>query len=585
MKNLDTFIAPITARIGSSMRIHMAINLATRLCDDPLQAKDVLQHVIDSGELKVTKIRDEESGEDIVFVGRPKAMTKILRECEDWVPDAILTQFQCKVLNILQRVRYRIEPRVLKFIEDNRSYWKYMDGDRECDKIGTMMGRVKEYLAQYPDGEFVCKTAIPDQRRYYQGMNPLSPQGNDAQRGLVHFASKFKVKNKSAIHKIADILNDEYGVNMTNYKLVVATPSLAFTNSFGLKGKKPVCTYAAALALHDLMATGESSYIVQQDQTCSGFQHNAMELGCRNLAILTNLTGGPKQDLYTAAGEMSKNFVDGDTYAYFLDRKSGKFFVLRIGYGAAAKSLARGLILANPREDEFQYLDTDGVYITNSLESLPKGRFNEDNIVYFTNLKDWRLAVEQSSTISKGYYSALMAISPKLQSALRMFKEANQVALDRGGFFEWTLPNGDTLKNAGWKPDPKAKKVRLTMRDQNDKKLQFSYMPMIRKADASAVAPIFIHSADGCQMGSMIIESYEEFMEPIAPIHDSTGASVSHFEEIGPMWKRTARRLWLDREQSMFFETMTKYDLEVPRKVWPTGWKPIDIDGAQYHLG
>ena len=579
------YVAPVLARITSSMRIHQALNLATRLGDNPEIAKDIIQFMVDEDLLKVHKIRDEESGEDIVFVGRPKPMNAILRECEDWVPDAVLTQFQCKVLNILQKVKYVIEPRVLKFIENNRAHWKYMDGEREADKIGSMMGKVKEYLAQYPDGEFCCKTAIPDQRRYYQAMNPISAQGNDPQRGLVHFARKSKVKNQQAIHKIADILNDEYGINMTNYKLVVATPSLAFTNSFGLKGKKPVCTYAAALCLHDLMATGESGYIVQQDQTCSGFQHGAMEFSCRNLAILTNLTGGPRQDLYSAAAGMAKQYVDGDTFLYYLDRRSGKYFVLRIGYGAAAKSLARGLILANPQEDDYQYLDMDGVYITNSLESLAKNRFNGDNFEYFSSLKDWKAAVAQTKAISKAYYSALMDISPKLQAALRLFKEANEVALSRGEFFSWTLPNGDTLRNAGWKPDPKAKKVRITMRNQDDIKFQFTYMPMIRKADASAVAPIFIHSADGYQMACIIIESYEEYMEPIAPIHDSTGASVAHFEEIGPMWKKVAKRSWLDREQSMFFETISKYDLVAPKKVWPVGWKPIDISGAQYHLG
>jgi len=564
--------------------VQRGLNWATLLTGDPKQGKQLLQFALDEKLLHMTKVFDPERGEDIIFLGRPRPITGIQREVEPWVPDARITEYQSRVLNILQSVEYGIDTRVLAFVEANREVWKYMDGDREADKIGYIMKAIKEYMAKYPDGIFRQRADTPDGRRYYMTSNALSHQGNDVQRGIVHFARSSKVKNRTAIHEIADILNQEYGVGMHNYRQIVEDPSLCFTDECGLKGKKPVCTYAAALCISDLMATGESKYIVQQDQTCSGFQHWSMELGCNTLGILTNLIGGDRQDLYTVTATMVKMFMVGD-YEYWYDRSSGKFFVLRIGYGAAAKSLSRGLILAKGQDDDFQYVDGDGAYIPGSLESLDIARFNEDHYEYFKNFGPWSESTKHALAVSRAYYSSLMNLSPKLQAALTMCKKANAAALANGEFMQWTLPNGDVRVNCGWKPDPNADKVRVSMRNQDDTKFQFTYMPMIKDGPASAVAPTMIHSADGLQMGEIIIESYEEYMEPIAPIHDSTGASVAHYNKIGGMWKSTAERLWLNREESMFFETMRKYGIQIPKKLWPTGWVPLDISNAKYHLG
>lgn len=580
---LSSFVNPVLSRIQNSIRIHMAINLATRVADNPTHGKEIVQFLIDEGALEVRKVHDESTGEDIVFVGKPKSEYHILREVPRWQPDAMLTENQCKVLNYLQDATYSINMKVYEFVQKHRDHWQWKMHDRTMDKIGSTMKAIQEYLVKYPDGIFKQKYATPDGRRYYALMNPLTHQGGDVPRGLTQWGKKYKVKSRAAIHKIAAITKDEYGVDMSNYKLVVSNPELVFGTEYGLKGKKPVCAYAAALALQELMETGESAFIVQQDQTCSGFQHWGMELGCHNLALLTNLLGGDKKDLYTTAAEMAQLFVSGD-YAYFFDRKSGKFFVMRIGYGAAAASLARGLILDKPQDDDYRYVNEDGVYIPNSLESLAKNRFNEDNYEYFIKC-GWPEAVNQSQTISKAYYNGLMRLSPKLQSALRMCKEANRAAIAQNEFMHWVLPNGDVKKNVTWKPDPEAKRVRISMRDQKDVKFQFSFMPMIRQASDSAVAPTMIHSGDGVTMGEIVIRSHEDFFEPIAPIHDSTGTTVAHFEEIGPMWIDVCTKFWLNREESMFFATMRRYGITIPKKVWPKGWIPIDISKAQYHLG
>lgn len=577
------FAAPVLSRIASSIRIHMAMNLATTVSDNPLAAKGILQYLINEKALGTHTIRDELSGEDIVFIGKEKSEYKVHRSLPTWEPDAVLSPYQCKVLNILQAAKYSINMKVYDFVQENRAHWQWKMGTVEMDKIRYTMRAAQEHLALFPDGEFIQKTATKDGRRYYQLMNPITHQGGDVPRGLTQWAKARKIRSEAAKSKFIACITDEYGVDINNYKLVVANPKLAFTNEYGLKGKKPACTYAAALAVDDIIRTGRTKYILQQDQTCSGFQHWAMELGCMNLQLLTNIKGGPRQDLYTTAYGLAEMHIIGD-YAYFFNRQTGKFFVMRIGYGAAAKSLARGLILDKPQDDDFEYVNQDGVYIPNSLENLAVKRLNEDHMDHFASI-GWPTAVHQTNVVSKAYYGALMSLSPKLQAALRMCKEANQIALDRGEFFQWTLPNGDIKRNMSWKPDPTADRVRLSMKDQNGKRVSFSYMPMIRASSGSAVAPTFIHSGDGLTMGDIIIDSYENYAEPIAPIHDSTGATCEHFENIGRMWKEAATRLWLNRPQSMFVESMQRYGIELPKAVWPSGWKPIDISQAQYHLG
>lgn len=586
MKPTTDFMSALMCRMGPAMKIQRVLNLAVAITDGVMTGTALVKKAIASGALDLQKIHDSPTGEDIVYLGKPKAAFEILREVEDWVPDALTSAYQVRVLNTLQGVKFKINPKVLIFIQANRAYWRVrVSADREEDRIKTTMGCVAEFLKKHPDGVFVQKYASPDGRRYYALSNPLTHQGADHQRGLVRFAKARPIKTKTALAQFFKEIEDEYGVNQENYHLVCEDPTRAFTCEHGLKGKKPCCTYDAALAIEELKQNGLTSYIHQKDQTCSGFQHFAMELGCRALALTTNLLGGPKQDLYTVSSQMARMFVPHPAeYEYFLNRGKSKFFVLRLGYGSSSKSLARGLILAKPQDDEFSYTNSDGNYLEGSLETLARSRFNDENYSHFVEMPGWDAAVKSSSVISKSYYSGLMRFSPKLQAALSMFKAAHCEAEKQGKFMSWTLPNGDVKTNVAWRPVSTAKLVRVGMKDLQGKPFQFSMMPMERKSAASAVAPTFIHSADGLTLGEIILESAEKYGENIAPIHDSVGCSVSHFDRVPGMWSTVATRLWLTREQSMFFETMAKYNITVSKSVWPKGWQALDLCNARHHL-
>lgn len=583
MSQYDKYLIPLLSRINGATRIHAAINIATKLADDPLVAKGIVQFAINSKLLELSYFTDAESGEAVAFVSKPNHSFDIRTTVQDWVPDAAMTQWQCAVLNTAQKTQFRVNHKVYDFVQAHRNHWRRTEGNHTVDIITTVMGATERHLKAHPDGVFVQHGAMPDGRRIYFLHNPLSHQGGDVARAMTDFAESFRLKSPLSLHYLVKVVSDEYGVTLRNYRAILKNPKMCFGTSMGLKGKKPACTYRAALAVAECVETGQSSYIVQQDQTCSGFQHWSIELGCQNLATLTNLCGGPKQDLYTASSNIAATLLPNG-YEFFLGRDPGKFFVLRMGYGSSAKALSRGLVLDKPREDSLQYCNEDGNYITGSLEKCPVARLNPKNYEYLRSFNDWTIAVEQTQRVSRAYYDGLMSISPKLQAALRMCKEANKVALAKGEFLSWTLPNGDVKKNMAWSPDTLSKSVRVSMKDQNGKPFMFSYKPMIRQASDSAVAPIMIHSCDGLVMGSMVLDAYRMHGVPIAGIHDSVGCPVSVMEEMPSMWLRIVQQNFLNRNNSMFFETMEKYEITVP-KIWGTGWCRVDIGNATHHMG
>ena len=583
------FASAFLSRITASTRAAKAMNIATMVMDDPFKGKELLQYLINEGAVTITHVPDPETKMDLVYITKPKEQSGIRREPTIAVPDAGLTLNEALTLNNLNRQRYKIHRPTIDFINKFDKYFRETNVDGlVIDKVAGLIMHVENYLKRFPDGIFYQDAKMPDMRRIYCSHNAVSHQHGDAARACVDFAAEYTLKRKDrkAFEKITQ---DEYGVNFKNFRKILDNPELLFTDpkSLGVKGSKPVCTWRCAYAYSELQWTGKTSYILQQDQTCSGFQHGSIEFGCRTLALLTNLVGGEKQDLYTTTAELARNMIylaEDERYMYFLTRSGGKFFVMRIGYGAASKSLARGLILADPQVDPFTYLTDKGVYISGSLEGLEHKRFNPDNIKHWQKIGNWEECCNISKAVSNAYYEALMGLSPKLQSALRMIKEANATALDKNEFLEWRLPNGDLKRNIGWDVDTKAKHVRIGLKTSTGKAVQFNYMPMMRMATESSAPPKFIHSLDGFICGELIRECALSDI-PIATIHDSFGTSVEHFVQVKEMWKRAVYAHFCARPQSLFFDMMEKYEIVIPPSVWPNGWQSLDIGAAEHYMG
>lgn len=103
--------------------------------------------------------------------------------------------------------------------------------------------------------------------------------------------------------------------------------------------KEAAAELRAARALLEVAKHGETAYLLEQDATCSGFQHIALAGGCMDLARVVNATlAAERGDLY-----MEIVRIGGVTEALSLnDRKARKVckpIVMLTGYGSGANAI------------------------------------------------------------------------------------------------------------------------------------------------------------------------------------------------------------------------------------------------------
>jgi hypothetical protein len=582
MKQLEKLVEPLLARLPSVGRIQAAVNVATGLTHNPIDASKLVQLLIDGNLSEVTISPDPITGDDRVWLSKKSNIFRISRVQKKWsYEDPVLHHTEVDALNVLQAVQFQVSSRVFAFVEKVANHPTLAE-KRLNESDRSLVGQIREYLTEHADGVFTQRYVMSDNRRLYALMNALSHQGGDLSRSLTDFAKKREV---TQIDKWIDAIRDEYGVHLGNYKDVIANPHKLWTDPSFFKFKKvkkPFCTLRAALAIEEVVTTGRTGYILQQDQTCSGFQEFGILLRCPVLSTLTNLQGGDKQDLYKTSASIARGMCPLSGLDDFFDRGPGKYFVMRVGYGAAARGLARGMILSDTKSD-IEYLDNTGAYVPNILDKLNEEDFNSTFYDLFKPM-GWHRAVKGSIEVSKAYHKALMEISPRLRDALRLIKKANQTAIDRGEFLEWTLPSGAVKKLDGWEVNMEAEPIRISMRQMGGKRFQFRYLPMKRGVNNSKAPPCFIHSKDGWRMVNMILWASARGID-IAPIHDSIGTGGDDFLLVKSRWIEVVRAE-CSTSSNMFWDMMKKYNIEVPHAVFGNGCTPMTIpDDAQYFMG
>lgn len=579
-ETLERMANPFLARLSNVVTVAKAVTEATKLTDDPSTGTKLVQFVLDNKMVELTHATNPLTGNDQAWLSKFDEPFQIHRSVKRWsYNDPILAEQEVDALNYLQSVAFQINPRLWAFVDK----FTKVNPKTLNESDVRMIGKIREYLRVYADGVFHQKYCMSDGRRFYSLMNAVSHQGGDLARALTDFAKAKKVRR---FHKWLAVITDEYGVDLTNYKAIMKHPQRLwgdFTKVGLTKCKKPFCTLRAALAVHEVLTTGRTTYILQQDQTCSGFQEMAIQFRCEILALLTNLLGGPRQDLYTTSGELAKGMSREDDR--FFIRSSGKYFVLRVGYGAAAKGLARGMILADTKSD-VEYLDECGAYIPGVLEELEqKHGMDPFNPLFYPIFKEmgWHKAIFSANSVSQSYHKALMSISPRLRDGIRLIKQANAKAVERGEFLKWKLPNGIWKELKGWQFDSTAEPIRITFR-WGGKRIQISYTPMKRGVNNSSAPPIKIHSSDGNRCCRVVIACGRRGVD-LAPIHDSQGTGGDDFIIVKEEWLNTVQA---DAQlpSTGFFDMMERYNIEIPSAVFRGGCRPMHIPSdAQYFMG
>ena len=92
-------------------------------------------------------------------------------------------------------------------------------------------------------------------------------------------------------------LEHEFGVTLSNYRDVMDSTITSTTDAQRVR---------AALAIHEVLTTGATAYLLEQDASCSGGQIIALLTGDENLAEATNIIpseSGRRQDIYRRLSE------------------------------------------------------------------------------------------------------------------------------------------------------------------------------------------------------------------------------------------------------------------------------------------
>ena len=473
---------------------------------------------------------------------------------------------------------------------------------REFSTFGTDPYR----LPVHPDKRF---------RMYTDSGGIASYQGADWDRGVCDFANKKRVTLEQMQYAIA-VIDDDYNVNLSNYKEILADPIHFVKNhrDFGIS-KKPICSLRAAEAIREMVEDGETAYILQQDTTNSGGLLYAWFTGDEKLARLCNALPSPdgkKQDLYFAVALMAIRtglipsamakltlFTEPDAhpdskeYAIWKRRirSFSKAIIVPMLYGAGAATLVKCILLDDAQMD-ITIFDKTQSYVAGSLESLSGVDFGCDS-----ELLDWvSNADEDDDTRSFSQLAVLMmdvaekwnkilfgdkgmrGLTTRLRPTMSKIKACAKKRHAEGKEMEWDNPaHCKCINYTIDAPDPEDV-VTVNFEDPELGRLRTRWIQQHRIGKESAANANVIHSVDS----SVVIYTVNRagvLDICVAPIHDSFGTHCCD----GLRIKWIVRDVMIhDIPQDFLDQIFIDHDEE------PLGWEGLDKEAfakSEHFLG
>jgi len=139
----------------------------------------------------------------------------------------------------------------------------------------------------------------------------------------------------------------------------------------------------AALAIVEIASTSKTDYLLEQDATCSGFQHMALLMSDMKLARAVNVIDCETEgDLYTEvaeAGSIAEQLFNNDARKA---RQFSKKIVMLTGYGSGANGIASGYWLDAGGNGE---LTDEGIFVPDEESTIFIGtkEFHYDELIEF----------------------------------------------------------------------------------------------------------------------------------------------------------------------------------------------------------
>jgi len=401
--------------------------------------------------------------------------------------------------------------RLLRSRMDRPALWA------EVDRIGT--------------GAFWLEAFLDWRGRVYEDSRGiLSPQGDDASRSMVEMATACDVSIFDLMIFL-EIIEDEYDLTLERIWEIAADPEAYLDDN---EDSKPCCTCAAALAYVEAVETGKSRYIVQQDASCSGFQHMAFLLRDKNLGKLVNVmtSRGKRRDLYKMVvrrllRDNPKAWVEDIKKIPFkiLRKELGKKTVILTGYGSGSKALAlkfAGLVQSTEsmQYDEVMTLVKMGEEVAlqpiSCLKEIMAGKSQSE-------------ILETALEIATEMQDTLFSIAPSIKAFIKAMRgRATSIYAKSGGkeTFSWKTPLDMEISLLGYRVNRnnETHEVCTTIDGQRHRK---RLLTMVEDACASQAPPCYVHSFDAAIIHYMALDAKAHGVS-LAPIHDSVGTHICH---------------------------------------------------------
>ena len=372
-------------------------------------------------------------------------------------------------------------------------------------------------------------------RLYANAYGALNFQGDHYNRALVRWGKAYKIGDNFTA--FASVLLDEYGVTKENYQDII--------DNFATYHKEDGMDFKvldAAFAMQEVIDTGETSYIVQQDATCSGFQHMACLMGDRDLAEVVNVLGSntKRHDLYMLIVEtFMKQEGPWQTYLASVSKKKLRKFlakptVMLTGYGSTANPIALKFLGYDDKakfvdeNGELQDCDGDWEMIEKAIDQGQAVTFMPPAFLapFFEGM-DPVTMMHHALTLAKLFQDTLFAAFPSIYKFIELMKDYAKTTFkehDKQRCAIWQNPVDTTIYDLPWKCVNSGEVETFTYTKEG-KKHSCNMLKMYKDAKSAGFPPNFIHSFDAAIIIMVILKAKEAGI-PTAPIHDSIGTTV-----------------------------------------------------------
>lgn len=500
-------------------------------------------------------------------------------------------------LNHLQEQEMAIDERIAKLVMavlDSNAFAVKLNSDVMAGgglKYGAQLRSLTQFMREPHGGKAPVRLSWQYLSGRFYPMSPLHHMQGDPIRALFTLTEPKEANAKG--NRIANrYWWKEFGVNDKNYLDIIQffrdsmkealldkergkpTFSIFFLDGLkkmGISVKKSIRTFAAALAMKDLIETGKTNYIFFPDATSDGMQRLAALTGDKTLGHFTNIQASKVAlSLYKVLGKMAGGRLrpEENLLAFFQDefgemcKEMCKWPVMRLVYGSGKDSLAKGMLFSNPEDAEEMIDPATGDQIPGAIEERIKkegvGFLNSTFVDAFcaTGLEN---AVANARRVAKLYESALKSLSPKWKPFIMALREVFKKAVSSGQPLEWVLGQGATRVIETWELDDESPRRLVEITTALGKSHRISVKEVKPSTRASKAPPLIMHADDGYAVMN-ILSIYKKLGLFYLPLHDAHGVGIDGLCRIKAVWKKVFYKMYW--KTNRLFDMLTQWQIK-----------------------